>query len=314
MNSILPSGSRSSTSSSSVRPARWKKRHQNALSSRRCQSRSWPRSHRACWSSVRSMRSAGAPSVSAATTAAVRSSFSLEVLRRLCLGLQRRSRDRAGELRLEIQPARLEQIPQPPVAQDVVAVVAGDRAQDVLADLAVLRRAALEPRLERDDARARTPELDLAHEAVQRLQPLDGVALDARPDALPDDPEQVDEHAAAEQPIDFLLARRMPLREPGEGGLLVGGVVVDVHRRVGIEPGDEQVDELFERRLLGVARHAAVGRAAPDLVEARLAGSIRVREIAAPARRTGIRRRPRARTGRPRCRRTGRARSAPAGP
>ena len=47
--------------------------------------------------------------------------------------------------------------------------------------------------------------------------------------ALAHDLEQVDEHLAAEELVDLLLARRVRAHQPGERRRLVGGVVVDVH-------------------------------------------------------------------------------------
>ena len=63
---------------------------------------------------------------------------------------------------------------------------------------------------------------DVALEAVQRLELLMRVALDRRAEALADDPEQVHEHAAAQQPVDLVLARRVAAHQPLERGRLVG--------------------------------------------------------------------------------------------
>ena len=194
------------------------------------------------------------------------------------LGLHGRTRQSLAELPLQVAATVLQPVAQLEVAHDVVAVVAGDGAQDVLADLAVLRRATLEPRLERDDARPGAAQLDLSLEPVQGLEALDRVAFDARSNALAHDPEQVDEHPRAQQPIDFRLTRRMPLGQPPERCLLVRGVVVDVHRGVGVEALDQQVDELLERRLLGRAGDTPVRLPAPDGMKPRLAGSRRIDE------------------------------------
>ena len=71
----------------------------------------------------------------------------------------------------------------------------------------------------------------VAHEVVERLDPLDRVALDRRAQALAHRPEQVDEDAAAQQPVDLVLARGVPAHQPLERGRLVRRVVVDVHLR-----------------------------------------------------------------------------------
>ena len=107
-------------------------------------------------------------------------------------------------------------------------------------------------------------QVDFADEAVEGLEALDRVALDAGPDPLPDDAVEVDEDAAAEQPVHLLLARRVALGEAREGGLLVGGVVVDVEGGVRVEPGDEEVHQALEGGLLGGEGHAPLGVAAPE--------------------------------------------------
>ena len=87
------------------------------------------------------------------------------------------------------------------------------------------------------------PALELDHRLVARARPrparvkknfsivLQRVRLDAGAQALADDLEQVDEHLAAQQLVDLLLARRVRAHQPRERRGLVGGVVVDVHVR-----------------------------------------------------------------------------------
>ena len=92
-----------------------------------------------------------------------------------------------------------------------------------------------------------------ALEAVEDLEVLDRVPLDARPEALPDDAVEVDEPAGAQQPVDLVLARRVPAHQPLERGRLVGRVVVDVHPGVGLPRRRDQVDDRLEGGpLLGV--------------------------------------------------------------
>ena len=101
-------------------------------------------------------------------------------------------------------------------------------------------------------------QVDLADEAVERLHLLDRVALDRGPQRLPDDAQQVDHHALAEQPVDLGLARAVAAHQPLERGRLVRRVVVDVHRRVVVEARHDPVDEPLERR--GARRRARTRR------------------------------------------------------
>ena len=264
-----PMGSRSSISSSSVLPISSKNRHQADLSSRRCHAEQ-----------LGEQPSAGGLRIEGPLHGIVgivrgerrREGGDLllplgELLRRGAV-VERRASERslAG---LEVPPPVLEPVAESPVAHDVVAVVALDPGQDRLRVGDGRLRPHLEPGLEGDDAAAGVLELDLAVERVQRLDPLDRVALDAREDALADGAEQVHEHAAAQQPVDLLLARPVALGEAAERGPLVGRVVVDVHRRVGRPAVHDQVDRALERGLLGRPRHEPVVVDAPDRVELR---------------------------------------------
>ena len=58
-------------------------------------------------------------------------------------------------------------------------------------------------------------------EVVERLDPLDRVALDRGAKALAHRPEQVDEHAASEEPVDLLLARCVPAHQSLQRSRLV---------------------------------------------------------------------------------------------
>ena len=77
---------------------------------------------------------------------------------------------------------------------------------------------------------------------------LQRVRLDAGAQPLPHHLQQVDEHLAAEQLVDLLLARRVRAHQPRERRRLVGGVVVDVHVRERAPALGDEVDELLERR------------------------------------------------------------------
>ena len=180
------------------------------------------------------------------------------------LGLQGRARDLHAEPLPEVEPPGLEPVAEEPRAHDVVAVVALDAAEDLVADEALGGGAAAEPGLELDDAAPGILQGDLAGEAVEGLEALDRVALDAGADPLPDDAVEVDEDAAAEQPVDLLLAGRVALGEAREGGLLVRGVVVDVEGGIRVEPGDEEVHQALEGSLLGGEGDEPLGVAAPE--------------------------------------------------
>ena len=109
------------------------------------------------------------------------------------------------------------------------------------------------------------PDVGLPLEAEELLDVLDRVARHRGAQRLLRHPEEVDEHLAAEEVVDLLLARGVLAHEPRERGALVRRVVVDVHAREAAAALDDVVDEPLERLLLGVA----VAR--PDVLVARLA-------------------------------------------
>ena len=112
--------------------------------------------------------------------------------------------------------------------------------------------AVVEPALELDHGLVARADLGLPREE-QLLDVLQRVRLDPGAHALPHDLEQVDEHLAAEQLVDLLLARRVRAHQPRQRRRLVGGVVVDVHVRERAPALGDEVDELLERGLLAVA-------------------------------------------------------------
>ena len=185
------------------------------------------------------------------------------------LRLGRRSRDRDPEPLPEALPAQLQPVAQAPRAQDVVAVVARDLAEDLVTHEAVGGRTEAQPHLELDDAAARVLEGHLPVKAVERLETLDRVALDAGPDALAHDAIEIDEHPAPEEPVHLLLARGVALGQASERGLLVRRVVVHVQGRVGVQAPDHEVDRLLEGGLLRGEGDEAVGVEAPEGMELR---------------------------------------------
>ena len=151
------------------------------------------------------------------------------------------------------------------VRDHVVAVVALDPLEDV--GLRSLALAELQPRLEGDDAGAGIAQVDLPLEAVERLHPLDRVALDGRAERLADGAQEVDHHALAQQSVDFGLACPVTTHQALEGGRFVGRVVVDVHLRVGGEPRHQEIDQALEGRAFAVERELVRRIARPEDVE-----------------------------------------------
>ena len=156
-------------------------------------------------------------------------------------------------------------------AHEPVAELAGGDAvaRVVIGDLLQERVVAfLAPTLVPDDAVARGLDLCVALARVKDLQVLDGVAGLGNHDGLPDHPVEVDQLAPAQQVVDLGLARTVGGREPPESGRLVGRVVVDVRRRVGVQHRRHGIDG----RLEGPAFLRAVVR--PKRPEARPLGLV----------------------------------------
>ena len=197
---------------------------------------------------------------------------------RRALGLLRLDRLRLDRLRRRERPEGVERLLSPleqPVAQEprgdaVLAVVGGDLVEDPWV-------AGEHPLLEGDDRGAALLDLRLALERQERLQLLQPVARPRDVQAAADDLVEVDEDAAPEQVVELGLARAVLAHQPAQRRDLVGGVVVDVQRRVGGEPLVDEVDEALERGALLLAGggedrlEAAVGvEDAPEVLEAAL--------------------------------------------
>ena len=165
--------------------------------------------------------------------------------------------------RLQIVPASLQPLGQPQRRQAVVAVVALYLGAEGVRR--AVRLARLQRRLEADQRPCCGRQVDPAHEAVERLQPLDGVPLGRGAQPLPDHPVQVDEDAPAQEPIDLFLAGGVAAHQALDRGRLVGAVVVDVEARILPPARRDAVDETLDRTLLGrfVERPAAVVTALP---------------------------------------------------
>ena len=138
-----------------------------------------------------------------------------------------------------LAPASLQPVAQPEGRHAIVAVVGGK-----VVEMALL--AVMQPVLVLHDAEAGPRHAALAVEAEEVLDLLERVRLDRGPDALADDPVEVHEDAAAEQPVDLVLPRRVALHQAFDGAGLVAAVVVDVHRGVPVEAVDDVVDERLE--------------------------------------------------------------------
>ena len=189
---------------------------------------------------------------------------------RLCFGQVGRELsgpfDRPWDLqsgrRAELDPEVFEPVPQPQVADHVIAVVALDALE--LVGLGSLDVAELEPLLEGHDARARVAQVDLPYEAVERLHLLDRIALDRRAQRLADDAQQVDQDPLAQELVDLCLARPVAPHQALQGGRLVRRVVVDVEVRVAFEALHEEVHQALEGAPLAVERELVGLVARPD--------------------------------------------------
>ena len=114
----------------------------------------------------------------------------------------------------------------------------------------------------------RRSQVHRAGEAVERLQLLDRVALDRCTQPLPDHAVEVNEDAAAQQPVDLVLAGRVAAHQALDGGGLVGAVVVDVKAGVLLPARHDNVDEALEHapfaRLVERPRRVVVAIAVRD--------------------------------------------------
>ena len=142
--------------------------------------------------------------------------------------------------------------------------------------------AGVEPGLERLHRLGAARDVRAALELVERLHLLDRVARHRRAQRLPRDAVEVDEHLAAEEVVDLLLARAVLAREPRERAPLVRRVVVDVEAGEAAAALGQVVDELLERLLLA----GAIVR--PQALVARRSGLVQLdpaEEVLEPARR-----------------------------
>ena len=174
-----------------------------------------------------------------------------------------RPRRRFARPRLELTPALLQPVGETQRRKAVVPVVSFDFAAQFVRRPA--RDARLQRRLEPDERPRRRRQPDRAPETVERLQLLDGIALDRGPQPLPHHAVQVDEHVAAEQTVHLLPAGGVPARQALDRGRLVGAVVVDVEAGMPRPARHDPVDEALERALLvrRVERPAGVVPAGP---------------------------------------------------
>jgi hypothetical protein len=95
--------------------------------------------------------------------------------------------------------------------------------------------------------------MPLRTSAWRRLDFLQRITVDTGAKTLPHDRVKIDEHAAAQQLIDFVLARRVRAHQLLDRCVLVGAVMVDMHAGIGGEPRVHEIDELLEYSPLAVA-------------------------------------------------------------
>ncbi len=148
----------------------------------------------------------------------------------------------------DVGPQGFEPVAQAQGRDAVFLVVEGDEAFDLGGEDGEVAR--LERELDGPAGGARVAQVGLAREAVELLELLDGVGLDAGPQALLDDGQEVDEQLGAQHAVELAGARGVPAHEPLERGGLVGRVVVDVEPRVGFPERGDFVEDFFEDALL----------------------------------------------------------------
>lgn len=168
--------------------------------------------------------------------------------------------DRARDLlalRGEPRPQFLEPVAEAQGGDAIVAVVLLHDAPHLFdggARLWVGRRfvdaARFEQALQRVAVVVRGVEFGLPRVAVELLQVLDGVALDACADGLPRRRVEVDEEFGAEHIVHFVLAGRVAAHQPLERARLVGSEVVDMQVGELLAPRLDEVNELLENDAL----------------------------------------------------------------
>ena len=167
--------------------------------------------------------------------------------------------------------------------------------------------AELEPALDHAQRDAGALERLRAREAVQRLELLERVLLDARAQRLLHDGVEVDEALRAQQSVDLGLARRVAAHQALERRRLVRAEVIDVHAGIGGPARQDRVDQRLEAAALGgpVERPAVmVDRQPSSARSVRRNRDHPAEQVLDPAARR--------RRGRPRGRGTGRRAKAPA--
>jgi hypothetical protein len=100
----------------------------------------------------------------------------------------------------------------------------------------------------------RVRQVHVTRELVERLQLLDGVALDPHPHRLAHDGVQVDEPAAPEQAVQLALAGGVTAHQLLERRRLVRREVIDMHVGMPVEAVDDEVHHLLEGHPLLVCR------------------------------------------------------------
>ena len=137
-----------------------------------------------------------------------------------------------------------EPIAQPPSRLTVIAIVGFDHAAFALSDS--LGLAKLQVCLHLEQRLIGVVERCFAFIAVERLETLDRIALDARPYALSHDGEKVHEPFTAQQLIKLLLARGVATHQSFQRGGLIRRKVIDVQIGISIQAIHYEVDELLE--------------------------------------------------------------------
>ena len=131
----------------------------------------------------------------------------------------------------------------------VLAVVGGHLRIELRRDAVLVTE--LDGELEIAARKGCVAQVELADEAVQGLELFQAVALDAYAKGLAHDGMEVDEAAAAQQPVERLAARDIARAQTLQGGGLVGAEMVDVKRGIRLQPRHHEIDEALARGFLG---------------------------------------------------------------
>ena len=138
----------------------------------------------------------------------------------------------------------LQPVAEPYCRDAVVAVVSFDDAPHLLGDVFLLT--VLQPQFQCMAVDVCLSQLNVPCVAVELLEVLDRIPLDARPERLPRCGEQVNEEFGAQYTVYLVLAGRVPPHEALERTRFVRSEVVDVEVGMLRPAGHDRIDERLE--------------------------------------------------------------------